>query len=204
MHALPALAEIVTARDDLDMTDDVFDIVTPLVESLTAKQDKDAMDVDGGEALKDDDLKSKLLCGALKASAASLRTESISQQTLTQFIDLATSVATVQSPKVAMQSFESLKAVFEGIKSTVTFKSAAEEQKVIERARNLLFQRVYNGYAEAVRKARAQAVLSLSKSAWEAARHDEKMREAVQEEITVERSLDIQLLLEEAKKGMSS
>ncbi len=64
-HIFPVLGQYAAARTDADLSDTVFDIVTPVVDSLVSS--KDDMDVDGAEKIKDVD-RDDLLIGAVTAA----------------------------------------------------------------------------------------------------------------------------------------
>jgi hypothetical protein len=71
--AFVALGQIAAARTDIDMTETVFDIVSPVVEDLTSPGEEDSMDVDAGDGKKDEGLRDRILIGAVKAVQDSIR-----------------------------------------------------------------------------------------------------------------------------------
>lgn len=53
-HALKPLGRVAAARTDIDWSETVFDVVSPVVDELT-EGDEDAMDVDAGEGMRKDE-----------------------------------------------------------------------------------------------------------------------------------------------------
>ena len=71
---MKALGRVAAARNDIDMTQSVFDTVSPVVDELTAPEDEQAMDVDTGDGKKDDVLRDQVLVGAVHAMQNAIRT----------------------------------------------------------------------------------------------------------------------------------
>jgi hypothetical protein len=65
----PVLGQYAAARNDIDLSDTILNVVSPVVSSVVSA--KDDMDVDGGEKLSDVD-RDDLLIGAVAAAGKAI------------------------------------------------------------------------------------------------------------------------------------
>ncbi|KAK5003545.1 hypothetical protein LTR28_010031 [Elasticomyces elasticus] len=191
-HAIRSLGSIAAARPDLDMTDVVFDIVGPVLESeLEAAADGSAMQVDGGEdALKAEQMQVPPLhinsdqlqrgrrihtvANAVECLFRSVNPDTVPKERFAassaRILRLATKV---RDSSIGMGSNAVQSTIYDALsKWLVKTKTAsvgrAEKQEIGKQLHSLLFG-PGDGGVEAVRAKRAEAIQALADSAFAAA-----------------------------------
>ncbi|KAL1638553.1 proteasome component M29 [Diplodia intermedia] len=186
-HALKPLGRIAAAMAETDWSETVFDIVSPVVEELTAG-DEDAMDVDAGEAMRKDEKlyahhshaaparteadvrrRDNTATGAIFALQASINPKLLQDTALSgaalRFLDQARKLNTLPSNTIHVAVFEALQSLFDRVytqEPTGSF-STGNEAQLKEALDALLFNARYDGLSEAMRVKRAQAIHALAK-----------------------------------------
>ncbi|KAK3071415.1 hypothetical protein LTS18_014863 [Coniosporium uncinatum] len=74
-YAIRDLGKVSAARTDIDMSQTVLEIVESVVEELAVAKDDDAMEIDGGDAAKDEKVRDKTLAGAAESLADAVNVE---------------------------------------------------------------------------------------------------------------------------------
>lgn len=158
---MKALARIVRARTDVDMSDAVFEAVAPV---LSNESLEDKMDVDGGnkdQLRKAEDIKDATIAAAIEAAFASINPSAMQGDTLQRQTSRAIDV--VASSEPATQA--ALRSAYEGLSS---MSKRIEEAKHridfdpdgVQGLKSLLFGPVVA--IEAIRLTRADALVSLT------------------------------------------
>ncbi|OJD31126.1 proteasome component [Diplodia corticola] len=168
-HALKPLGRIAAVMAEVDWSETVFDIVSPVVGELTA-DDEDAMDVDAGEAMRrDEKLRDNTATGAIFALQASINPKLLQDTALSgaalRFLDQARKLNTLPSNTIHVAVFEALQSLFDRVytqEPTGSF-STGNEAQLKEALDALLFNARYDGLSEAMRVKRAQAIHALAK-----------------------------------------
>ncbi|KAH7062064.1 proteasome stabiliser-domain-containing protein [Macrophomina phaseolina] len=168
-HALKPLGRIAAARTDLDWSEIVSDIVTPVADELT-EGDEDAMDVDAGEGLwKDEKLRDNTATGAIFALQASINPKLLQDTALSgaalRALSLVRKINTLPSNAIHVATFEALQSLFDRVfaqEPTGSF-STGNEMQLKDVLEALLFDDRYDGLSEAMRIKRAQAMHALAK-----------------------------------------
>ncbi|GME52075.1 Armadillo-like helical [Neofusicoccum parvum] len=150
-HALKPLGRVAAARTDIDWSETVFDVVSPVVDELT-EGDEDAMDVDAGEGMrKDEKLRDNTATGAIFALQASINPRLLQDTALSgaalRGLTLALKLNSLHSNAVHVAVFEGLQSLFDRVftqEPTGSF-STGNESQLKEVLEKLLFDARYDG-----------------------------------------------------------
>jgi proteasome component ECM29 len=170
-HAYALLGEYAAAREDLDLSEAVMEIVKPTVETLTKDDDENKMDVDGDDdttKVKEGD-KDAILLGAIKAVRSALysplaRQSSEHSTQLVPHLTLLSKANSTHSRPVSLEVLTTLKdTVFPELNKSPSSKvSASQNKKLIVLLGQLLFQPRYNAFPEDGRLQRAKTLAALA------------------------------------------
>ncbi len=174
LHSYEALAKYAATRQDLDLSEDILDIITPTVEELTTT-DEDAMDVDDDKGKVKDTDRDSILIGAIKAlreglySPLAVANKSHLSNILPHLKILGNANST-HSRAISMEIFTTLSE-----QAFPDFKVAkpppvSSKKGITEILVQLLFQPRYNSFPEDGRLKRARAIEALAEAgpAWRA------------------------------------
>ncbi|KAK5173412.1 proteasome component M29 [Saxophila tyrrhenica] len=160
-HSIQALGQVAQARSDIDMSDTIFDIVGPLLESEV--DDEDAMEIDGGQAKKAGDLLMAAHVAAINALCAGVnpalsQDDAVGKKLQKAFDIAARVIATPADVRRAL--FDSVAKVFGRIREAG---KGADIDMDVTSLKTILFGP--NVDIEALRLLRADALLAIRKAA---------------------------------------
>ncbi|GIZ49370.1 hypothetical protein CKM354_001240000 [Cercospora kikuchii] len=195
-HSIGALAKVALARTDVDLSEAVLEVATPL---LSETPDEDAMEIDGADGgRKADEIKEITTAGAIEAIFASINPRASSGTELehkaSRGLHEVAAAKTATSARTLRSLFESLQSMFERVRR--------EERKfeldatAIADLKTLLFGPSIS--IQAIRLARAHAVLA---SVTTCPTISAQLGEGIRATMAEEPSNEVRQVLESAWKG---
>ncbi|KAK7542415.1 proteasome stabiliser-domain-containing protein [Phyllosticta citribraziliensis] len=163
-YAFEPLGRVARARDDIERSWMVADIIEPTIDEYTGKGDGDEMDIDDGDGLrKDEKVRNKTSTSAIFALIASIQpaylpTADQLTPTILRALSLTARLNTLHSPPIHVAVFENLGLLVEICGASDIDKSALRD--VLQK---LLFDPRYEGLSEAQRLKRAEAIVKVAK-----------------------------------------
>lgn len=202
-HAVRALGQVALARDNVDMSSTVLEIVESVVSELTKDDDdENKMDVDGDDKSKNSKLKEQTLSGAVRTVLEAIHPSLLQESTNAKLAKALSLIVIANKPNVGivwLATFESIKSFFGRFSKIKSHNVTLNEGGIRTCLETLLFGTVADGYSEATRIERAQSILAVSSAGKQlilASKIDEVMGR--------ERSAAVKQELEKAKRNLSA
>jgi hypothetical protein len=164
-HAFEVLGRYAAARTDLNLASTVLDIVAPVVQDITASEDK--MDVDGTadeklSASSRDDMISFAVTAAGQSFTALTWQGADVAKLLEAFLDLAVTANSVQGRQIAMACMTTLGTVFGAVDDGIAVRVASKEAVIVSSLEKLFFQPLYPSYGGDFKLQRAKMVFVIA------------------------------------------
>ncbi|KAF2015929.1 ARM repeat-containing protein [Aaosphaeria arxii CBS 175.79] len=162
--ALEALGKTCRARDDLELSQAVTEIVESVLDEYQdGDEDGDKMDVDGGEVLKDVALQEKTISACISALSDAPNPNKLSPtelaDRLTTILPLIAKANSTRAKDIHLKTFTSLLSLFERVPADLPLSDA----KAKEALEKVLFDPTFEGLPEAMRLKRAEALVAIAK-----------------------------------------
>ncbi|OQO09014.1 hypothetical protein B0A48_05905 [Cryoendolithus antarcticus] len=161
-HALQTVAQVSDARDDVEISKTVLEIVTSLFDA-ELQGDKMDVDEDAAKASKDNEIRDNTLAAAVEAVFSSIKPDLFKPDNVRiAMLAALTQTDRLSHPGVVIRKalYTSLAKLFAGL-SAEKSNPAAEDSEIVAAVKHLLFRA--EGGSEALRLLRADAIIAAGK-----------------------------------------